>query len=733
MKYLTFYFISYFLLFIDVQGEQNGTDTSISSSSSKLTWDQAYEKAKDIVNRMTVQQKTGIMTGNGGITGPCAGNTFPVEGLFPSLCLQDGPSAVRGTKGITAGVAGINAAASFDKIALRQRGEYLGQEFRGKGVNVYLGPDVNMVRTPYAGRNFETFGEDPYLSGVAGMETILGVQSQGVISQIKHAIANEQETNRRLYSSNLNDKALNEVYLWPFEEAINAGVGSIMCSYNRVNGTHACENNYILREIIKDRLGFRGFITSDWDAAYSTVDNANHGLDMSMPNPDIYGKRLELAINRGQVSIEVLNEMATRIVATWYKFGQDKGYPPVNMNSLHPLKDQHVNVQGNHKTYARSLGAASAILLRNLDDILPLKADKIKSIAVVGTDAGDSLLLGDNICGTFPCLTGTVAMGGGSGSAAYPYLVSPFEGIKKRAGDKIKVTDINSDISLLGINTASTKNYDVAIVFSNVFTTESFDRFNLNLDRNGNNLIKQVADANKNTIVVIHSPSAATMPWIDHPNIKAILWAGYPGQETGNSLADVLFGDVNPSGRLPYTIAKKEEDYPVKVERNSKEIDYTEGVFVGYRYFDQNNIDPLFEFGYGLSYTNFSYADLKLKTSTRRMDDDEKPTHTWSAGSTSLVKASITVKNTGGMDGAEIVQAYIGFPASTGEPPKVLRGFEKVFIKKTGSTTVHFEFGQRELRVWDIDKKGWVLTRGNYTLYIGASSRDIRQTTSFIL
>ncbi|ORZ00071.1 glycoside hydrolase superfamily [Absidia repens] len=689
-------------------------------STEPLSWEQAYKKGIMLTSQMSLKQKVGIMTGNGDFKGPCIGNTGAVKNMFPNLCMQDGPVAVRGTTGITVGVSGINTAASFDKKAIRQRGMYLGEEFRGKGAHVYLGPDVNMVRTPFAGRNFETFGEDPYLSGVAGVETILGIQSQGVIAQVKHLIASEQETWRESYSSNVGDKALNEVYLWPFEEAINAGVGSIMCSYNKVNGTHACENKYILQDIIKGRLSFKGFITSDWRATHSTVDSANHGLDVNMPGPFGYGDQLVKSVMEGQVTEETINNMALRIVSTWYKFGQDKGYPDVNMNVVYPFKDQKVDVQGDHKQYVRSLGASSTVLLKNQNHTLPIRPNHINSLAIIGTDAGDSPSTENQFCDNLPCFTGTIAMGGGSGSANYPYIVSPLEGIKNRAGNSMEINHSGSDLNLLNAYLQAKKS-DMAIVFSNIFTMEALDRNNLNLDRNGNLLIETVAKANENTVVVIHSPNAVLLPWIDHPNIKAVVWAGYPGQETGNSLADILFGDVNPSGRLPYTIAKRKEDYPIQISLTQKELDYTDGVFVGYRHFDHNKIAPLFEFGFGLSYTDFLYSNLTI---TRKTEDNTKDP---------MVKASLHLTNTGDIDGAEIVQAYIGFPEAAGEPPKVLRGFEKVFLKRNAMSMVHFTFDQRELLVWNTTENNWTLSRGVYALHIGASSFDIRQSSTFVI
>ncbi|CAO3640048.1 unnamed protein product [Cunninghamella blakesleeana] len=634
------------------------------------------------------------------------------------------------TKGITAGVSAINTAASFDKKAIRQRGEYIGKEFKGKGANVALSPDCNIVRVPMAGRNFETPGEDPYLSGVVAKETILGIQSNGVIAQVKHAIANEQETFRKTVSSNVGDRALREIYLWPFEQSINAGVGSIMCSYNKLNGTHTCENNYLLNQIIKGDLNFKGFVTSDWGATHSTAESANSGLDVSQPKSLYFGDKLVKAVNDGKVSKEKIQEMAMRIVSTWYKFGQDQGFPPVNMNAKDPSKDQNVNVQEDHAKYVRELGAASIVLLKNQDNVLPLSTDKIKSIAIIGTGAGKPLL-GNDLCVNIPCLDGHIAAGGGSGSVShFPYLITPEEGIRKRAGPNTTIYRVNSDINIISAS-IETKKADVAIVVSEVFTMEAFDRINYHLDRLGDLMINTVANSNKNTIVVINSPSAVKMEWMDHPNIKAVVWAGYLGQESGNAISDILFGDVNPSGRLPYTIAKDLDDYPAKIHLLKQNVDYNEGIFVGYRHFDQNNINPLFEFGYGLSYTNFTYSELTL-SKVGDISTNKSVTVTMET-TKSIIKASIHIKNTGDRDGNEIVQAYIGFPKEAKEPPKVLRGFEKVFIKKSESAIVQFEFNQHELSIWDENLHSWVVPRGQYQLYFGASSRDIRQTTTFNL
>ncbi|KAL0097808.1 glycoside hydrolase family 3 protein [Phycomyces blakesleeanus] len=694
-----------------------------------LTWDAAYVKANKLVSQMSLKQKVDVSTGVGWGVGACVGNTYPVTNPdFPALCLQDAPLGVRGVANTTSGVSGINAAASFDKKAIRERGEYMGKEFRGKGVHVQLGPAMNMMRNPKGGRGWESFGEDPFLSGVAASETILGIQSQGVTATAKHYIANDQEVNRNYASSNLDDRTLHEVYLWPFARSVEAGVGSVMCSYNKVNEVYACENDVTLNKVLKEELGFRGFVQSDWAGTHSTESTVK-GLDMTMPgditfnsNDSYFGKNLTDAVEAGTVSEERVTDMTLRIVATWYKHRQDENYPEVSFDYFRPELTKFVDVQEDHHILVREMGGASTVLLRNKDNTLPLKSST-KSIALIGSDAGPNPW-GFDSCVDQGCSNGTLAQGWGSGTAIYPYLITPLDGISSRAGKGVKVVSSLDDFDLTKA-AETAKGADIAFVFSNADSGEEYidvdgnigDRKNMTLWHNGDNLITAVADANKNTVVVIHSVGAVLMPWINHPNIKAVVWPGLPGQESGNSLADVLFGDVNPSGRLPYTIAKEESDYPVPID-SDLEVDYTEKLEIGHRWFDQNNIEPLFEFGFGLSYTNFKYSGLSVKVSNKK---------------TLKVEASLSVRNTGGVDGAEVVQAYIEFPESANEPPKILRGFEKVSIKKNKTSKVSFEFTKTELSIWDVDSQTWVVPSGKFTLHIGASSRDIRQTATFVL
>ncbi|KAI9030703.1 glycoside hydrolase superfamily [Phycomyces nitens] len=694
------------------------------------SWDLAYEKAEGLIGQMTLAQKVNITTGVGWMGGPCVGNSgMTTNPDFPGLCLQDSPLGVRFSGLVSSGVAGINAAASFDREAIRNRGQYMGREFRDKGVNVQLGPSMNMMRTPESGRAWEAFGEDPYLAGVASAETIIGIQSQGVIATAKHIIGNEQEHNRDTQSSEIDDKTLHEVYLWPFARSVEAGVASVMCGYNKFNGTWACENDHVLNKLLKEELGFKGFVQSDWSATHSTSDSANSGLDMTMPGDitflsgdSYFGANLTKAVDNGQVSEERVNDMALRIVAAWYKLGQDKRFPLVNFDSFHPELGKHINVQRTHRKLIRSMGAASTVLLRNQDNILPLSA-KLDKIAIIGSDAGSSLN-GPNECADHGCNTGTLAQGWGSGTAEFPYLVTPLEGIQDRVPDMDIVQSFDDWNTTLAAELAS--GADVALVFVNSDSGEAYitvegtlgDRNDTSLWHNGDALVNAVADANPNTIVVIHAVGAVDMPWINHKNIKAVLWAGLPGQESGNSIADVLFGDVNPSGRLPFTIAKTRSDYGPEISLNQT-ASYDEGVLIGHRWFDAHNIEPLFEFGFGLSYTQFSYDPLNVMLYPEQEDIK--------------VSCSVTIKNVGDYEGAEVVQAYMKFPEIANEPPKLLRGFEKVQIKPNHHELVTFDFGKTELSYWDVDSQKWLIPSGEYTLYVGSSSRDIRQNSTFTL
>jgi beta-glucosidase len=511
-------------------------------------------------------------------------------------------------------------------------------------------------------------------------------------------------------SSNADDRTLHEIYLWPFARAVEAGVGAIMCSYNRINETYACQNNDTLTTILKGELGFRGFVMSDWGATMSGAPSILAGLDMDMPGGDgNWGSNMVSNVNAGTVPLSRAQDAATRIAAAYYKMGQQSGFPTAAINSNNPSAAPYVNVQADHSTLIRQIGAASAILLKNQGNILPLKTPA--TLGVIGGDAADSAGdYGAQGCQVLSCDNGTLAMGWGSGGSYLPYLINPLQGIKTRAPTGTKVI---SSLDVWDYNHAAqvAATVDIAIVFGNADSGEGIDRNNLSLWYNADALITAVATANPNTIAVIHAAGPVLMPWINL--VKGVIYAGLPGQETGNSLADVLWGDVNPSGRLPYTLAKATADYPAHVS-SASDISYSEGLLMGYRYFDAKNVAPLYEFGFGLSYTTFAYSGLGVTSNNAN------------------VTVSITIQNNGSVSGAEVPQLYIGFPASAGEPPKVLRGFEKVTIAAGAKTTVSFVVSiAKELSIWDSPSSSWIVPSGTFTAYVGASSRDIRQQTTF--
>ncbi|KAK5661728.1 hypothetical protein OQA88_9828 [Cercophora sp. LCS_1] len=500
------------------------------------------------------------------------------------------------------------------------------------------------------GTGWEADRPDPYLTGVAIAETIKGIQSRGVIACAKHYILNEQEHYRNNISVKIDDRTMHELYLWPFADSVRAGVGSIMCSYNRIEGIYACENNYTMNYLLKNELGFQGFVMSDWGAQKTTLGSALNGLDLAMPGDymggwrppynALWGGALTEAVIRGEVPQWRLDDMVVRIMAAMYKVhtGNYTDRLPVTFSSwtreregfLHHSSRQRrqvvnegVNVQGNHAALIREIGAKSIVLLKNEKSVLPLK--RPASIAVIGRDAQDDPG-GPNACSERACINATVAMGWGSGTAEFPYLVSPSTAIKiKAAADGSTFINTVSNWDLPTAR-AVASNASVAVVCVTAHAGEEFvrvdgnagDRNNLTLWDNGEELIKAVASANPNTIVVLHTAGPVALQFAkNHPNVSAILWAGYPGQESGNSLVDVLYGKTNPQGRSPFTWAEKPEDYGTELmfrapDLRNPEQSFNEGVFIDYRHFQKAGIAPTYEFGFGLSYTTFEYKGLKI-------------------------------------------------------------------------------------------------------------------------
>ncbi|KAF2741382.1 beta-glucosidase-like protein [Polyplosphaeria fusca] len=620
-------------------------------------WSESYRKASMLVSNLTLAEKTNLTAGSGIFMGRCVGNTgSALRAGIPQLCLQDGPLGLRNTDHNTAFPAGITVGATWDKDLMHARGVALGEEFRGKGVNVHLGPSVGPLgRKPRGGRNWEGFGSDPVLQAFGGALTIEGIQSQGVIATIKHLIANEQEM-YRMYnlvqpgiSSNLDDRTLHELYLWPFAEGVRSGVGAVMIAYNAVNGSACSQNSYLINGILKDELGFQGFVMSDWLAQISGVSSALAGLDMSMPG-DVHTVPLlgnsywmyeqTRSVLNGSLPLDRLNDQVTRILATWFQFGQDQNYPAPNFDAntqdaegpLYPgalfsprgVVNQFVDVQGNHAEIAREIARDAITLLKNDNGALPLRLNAT-TFKVFGTDA-EKNPDGINSCADQGCNKGTLGMGWGSGSARYPYLDSPIDALKARGAN---YQFFNTDSFPSNSNPSAN---DTALVFvtsdsgENYITVEGNpgDRTssNLNLWHNGDKLIKDVAAKYSNVIVIVHTVGPILMEeWIDLPSVKAVLFAHLPGQEAGDSLAQVLFGDVSPSGHLPYTIPHSEADYPASVSLRNFEVGqpqdtFTEGLYIDYRHFNKENITPRYAFGHGMSYTTFSFSNASITSVT---------------------------------------------------------------------------------------------------------------------
>ncbi|KAF2114535.1 beta-glucosidase [Lophiotrema nucula] len=622
-------------------------------------WAEAYSKAQAFVKQLTLLEKVNLTTGVGWEGEACVGNVGAIPRLgFPALCMQDSPVGVRFADYVSAFTSGGTVAASWDRGEWYRRGYQMGTEHRKKGVDVQLGPVVGPLgRNPKGGRNWEGFSPDPVLSGIAVAETVRGIQDAGVIACTKHYILNEQEHFRSpgdfedfgsvdAISSNVDDKTLHELYLWPFADAVRAGTGSIMCSYNKANNSQVCQNSHLQNYLLKGELGFQGFIMSDWSAQHSGVASTFAGLDMTMPGDtafdsgmSFWGPNLTLSVLNGTVPEWRVDDMAVRIMAAYYFVGRDTASVPTNFNSWnldtygyqHPfagvgygLINQHIDVRDDHFRSIRIAAAKSTVLLKN-SGVLPLTGRE-KFTAVFGDDSTENPY-GPNGCADHGCDNGTLAMGWGSGTAFYPYLVTPLEAIKREISDVGGVIQSVVDNWAYSEIDALAKQASVAVVFVNADSGEGYitvdgnmgDRNNLTLWQDGETLIKNVSGLCNNTIVVIHSVGPVLVDsWYDSENITGIIWAGLPGEQSGNSIADVLYGRVNPGGKLPFTFGTNESEYGPDLiyeptnGHDSPQDDFEEGVFIDYRAFDKNNITPIYEFGFGLSYTTFSYSNLNV-------------------------------------------------------------------------------------------------------------------------
>ena len=654
----------------------------------------ASQRATLLLNAMTFSEKTNMVFGVAGPTGSnYVGNIANNTRLgIPWLFLNDGPAGLRlSDSSTTAFPAPVTLAATWDTSLARQYGSQIGAQCRGKGVGVLLGPMMNMARVYEDGRAFEGYGEDPYLAGAMAAAEIPGIQSQGVIATAKHFVCNDQEINRTTISADVDQRTLQEIYEAPFRASVRAGVGAVMASYNLVNSVHACELP-ALNATLKKAYGFNGWIMSDWGATFTTVGGMNYGLDMDMYCNTFTANNMTTVIQSGNVPASELDGMVQRILTTMFQFGLFDTPPTGNLSST---VTNSANV-----LFARNAAAEGMVLLQNNGGLLPLSSS-VHSIAVIGSVSSVS----------------PISVGGGSASVPLPYNITPLAGITSRAGGGVTINYAQGDGASVAAAVQQASNSAVAIVCVGQQTSEGSDRSSLSLPNGQDTLISAVAAANPHTIVVMYESSATLMPWASQ--VAGIVMAWYPGQENGNALAQVLFGDVNPSAKLPVTIPASSNQVPTSTTAQWPGINghaaYSEGLEIGYRWYDTNNVTPLFPFGFGLSYTTFGYSNLTVSA----------------VSPSGQVQISFDLKNTGTLTGAEVPQLYLGFPTAAGEPPKLLKGFQKISLLPGQTQHVTFSLDWEDLANWDATARGWIVTPGSFQVMVGASSRDIRLTGAF--
>jgi beta-glucosidase len=716
---------------------QEAPSTTRAHKNTALAVDQ---RVQDLLKRMTLEEKATMLSGSGWM------ESAPIPRLgIPAIKMADGPMGVRswaGSSAITNSSAnpvkvettsfpsGIAMGSTWDTALVQREGQAIAQEVKALGRDMILGPTVNINRVPLWGRNFEGYGEDPYLSGQMGVAYIRGVQGEGVIPSLKHFAANNEEFERHRLDEKIDERTLHEIYLPAFKAAIQqADVWTIMSAYEKVNGEYCAENPYLLTDILKKEFGFKGFVVSDWGSTYSTAPTVNAGMDLEMPggppakamltsprsimsgNSGVWleADKVLADVKAGKITEATIDDNVSRILRVILLSGIIDN-PHAATGEVDTSAQQQIVREGETE---------GIVLLKNQNNLLPLNASKVHSIAVIGPNA-------------LVARTG----GGGSSLVRPKYAISPLQGIQKRAGAGVQIT------SALGVGmegedpahdtpearandlkaaTDAAAKADVAIVVVgryNKLESEGFDVKTMDLPVGQDELIAAVEKANSHIVVVLNTGDPVTMTkWID--NTPALLDMWYGGQEGGNALAAILFGDANPSGKLPVSLPKEFEDSPAagNYPGQNLEVNYAEGIYVGYRYYDTKNVEPQFPFGFGLSYTTFEYSDLQVvPILPLGVNPPEK-------GET----VSLKVKNTGQRAGAEVVQLYVHDGHSKiDRPMHELKAFSRVELKPGEKQTVKFVLDRSAFEYWSPQTKQWALDPGTFEIQIGASSRDIR-------
>ncbi len=676
------------------------------------------QRAELLLAEMTLMQKLSLLAGDS-IIAPATGDPYVgiSEGIpelgIPDLRMSDGPVGVRGSPA-TAFPTPLSLASSFNPELAWRTGKAVANEVRHKGTDLLHAPVLDVMRHPLAGRTFETFGEDPYLVERLGVEWILGAQTEGVMANVKHYAMNTQEGQiglppitsliggRQLVNHVIDERTLREMHLAPFEAAIReADVASFMCAYGFVNGAAACGSHFLLQQVLRDEWGFDGFVVSDYVLAVKdTVLSLNNGTEIEMPLGMFYTPLLlQTAVLTGLVSIDTVDTRVANILRTLFRFGF--------FDRADFVRNDALIDQAAHATVARETAEQGTVLLRN-NGVLPLAATSLTRIAVFGASAVER------------------PSGGGSSAVTPLQFVSPLDGIAARA-QGVEVVYDAGESAVAAAALAATA--DVAIVFVADKASEGVDKTCISLDcpalplsvlvpglpelgaKPQDALIEAVAAANPNSIVVMQVAGPVLTPWRDR--LAALLVTWYPGQEAGNAVAHVLFGDTDPGGRLPVSFPDAETDTPTA--RNplqypglANQAFYSEGVFTGYRWYDAEAIAPVFPFGYGLSYTQFAVEDLQIST---RGD---------------AIEASLSVRNTGDRAGWAVPQLYLGLPStSVPQPPRALRGFDKRWLRAGESARAQFTLDGQAQSYWDVASGGWRIADGCYAIEAGTSSREL--------
>jgi beta-glucosidase len=701
------------------------------------------QRVQDLLGRMTLKEKVAMLSGADWM------QSVPNERLgIPSIKMADGPLGIRSWAGpssetnataakdkvnTTSFPAGVAMGATWDTELLQSVGQAIGQEVNAVGRDMILGPTVNINRTPLWGRNFEGFGEDPYLTSRLAVAYIKGVQSEGVIATVKHFAANNQEFERHRINAVVGERALQEIYFPAFKAAVQeAGVWSVMSAYNKLNGTYCAENPFLLKDTLRKQWGFKGFVVSDWGSTYSTAATVNAGMDLEMPGGEpmkewlitpktqaagngagwLVPEKVLPEISSGKISTSTIDDNVASILRVIFVSGQfDKPHAATGEIDT-PAQ----------RALARKAATESIVLLKNTGDLLPLNPSKIHSVVVIGPNAA------------------IARTGGGGSSLVTPrYSVSPLKGIQDRAGQGLQVSyalgvsmegeDASKDTSEAreqlrneAVNAASKANAAIIVVGrSPALESEDFDIKSLDLPAGQDELIEAVAKVNKNTIVVINAGGPVVMTkWI--AQVPAVLDLWYGGQEGGNAIADVLFGEANPSGKLPVSFVKEWKDSPAygHYPGENLQVEYAEGIYVGYRYFDKQKVEPLFPFGYGLSYTKFDYSDLKVSPNK--------------VVAGTPVEVSLRIHNSGSRAGAEVVELYVhDGHSSVDRPIQELKGFQRVNLAPGETKVVNFTLDRSAMAFYSTAKKDWVTEPGQFDVLVGFSSRDIRLKGSFNL